>query len=51
MLADSHVAFAKKIGIDEERFRRAMIQLLETCNSKFTNPRDLLNAILDFPST
>ena len=47
MLVDFHVLYAKKIDIDDERIRRALLQPLETNDSKFTNRRDLLNAILD----
>ena len=49
MLVNPHVAYTKKIGIDKERIRRALIRQLETCNSKFTNRRDMLNVILDLP--
>ena len=49
MLVDSHVLCAKKIGIDDERIRHVLLQQLETNHLKFTNRRDLLNAILDQP--
>ena len=41
--------YAKKTGISEKKIRRALLQQLQTNNSKFANRRDLLNAILDQP--
>ena len=49
MLFEPHVLYAKRIGIRDERIRRALLQQLQTKNSQFTNRRDLLNAILDQP--
>ena len=49
MLLDPNIAYAKKMGIDESKIRRALIDQLERSNLKFTNHRDLIKAIRELP--
>ena len=49
MFVDPHEFYAKKVGIDDNRIRPALLQQLETYNSKFANQRDLLYDISDQP--
>ena len=47
MFLDPHVAYAKKIGIDEDEIERAVTVQLEKNRCKFSSCQDLLNAIFD----
>ena len=47
MLFDRHVMYAKSIGVDEERIRRAMKQQLENHSSGFASHQELIQSIFD----
>ena len=47
MLLDPDVAYAKKIGIENDRIVHALAHQLEKYSRKFSNRKELLNAILD----